>query len=80
MPFSAYTNAAYFTPRSGGQTLITFLFDSCFAWGVCIPVACCLSRFTGLTIVPLFAICLSLNLIQCAIGAFMIQRGNGYII
>lgn len=50
MPFSAYTNAAYFTPRSGGQTLITFL----------------------------LAICLSLNLIQCAIGAFMIQRGNGY--
>lgn len=33
MPFSAYTNAAYFILRSGGQALITFLFDSCFAWG-----------------------------------------------
>ena len=28
MPFNAYTNAAYFTLRSGGQTLVTFVFDS----------------------------------------------------
>lgn len=76
MPFNSYTNAAYFTLRSGGQTLITFLFDSCFVWVVCIPVAYCLSRFTSLTIVPLFAICLSLDLIKCAIGAFMIRQGK----
>ena len=76
MPFNSYTNAAYFTLRSGGQTLITFLFDSCFVWVVCIPVAYGLSRFTSLTIVPLFAICLSLDLIKCAIGAFMIRQGK----
>jgi len=76
MPFNSYTNATYFTLRSGGQTMITFLFDSCFVWGVCIPLAYCLSRFTDLSIVPLFAICLSTDLIKCAIGAYMIKQGK----
>ena len=76
MPFNSYTNATYFTLRSGGQTMITFLFDSCFVWGVCIPLAYCLSRFTGLSIIPLFAICVSTDLIKCVIGAAMIKKGK----
>lgn len=76
MPFDAYVNATYFTLRSGGQTLVTFLFDSCFVWICCVPLAFCLSRFTSLTIVPLFAICLSANLLKCAIGAFMLRQGK----
>ena len=76
MPFSAYTNAAYFTLRSGGQTLVTFLFDSCFVWVCCVPLAYCLSRFTSLTIVPLFAICTATELVKCAIGAMMIRQGK----
>lgn len=76
MPFDAYVNATYFTLRSGGQTLVTFLFDSCFVWVCCVPLAYCLSRFTSLTIVPLFAICLSTTLLKCAVGAFMLKQGK----
>ena len=76
MPFISYTNATYFTLRSGGQTFITFLFDSCFVWGVCIPLAFCLSRFTGLPIIPLFAICQSTDLVKCIIGARMLKQGK----
>ena len=76
MPFISYTNATYFTLRSGGQTFITFLFDSCFVWGVCIPLAFCLSRFTDLAIIPLFAICQSTDLLKCIIGARMIRQGK----
>ena len=76
MPFDAYVNATYFTLRSGGQTFVTVLFDSCFTWVVCVPVAYCLSRFTNLSIVPLFSICLSTYLIKCAIGAFMLKQGK----
>ena len=76
MPFNAYTNATYFTLRSGAQTLVTFLFDSCFVWVCCVPLAYCLSRFTDLTIIPLFAICLSTDLLKCAIGAFMLKQGK----
>ncbi len=76
MPFNSYTNATYFTLRSGGQTLITFLFDSCFVWVVCIPLAYCLSRFTDLPIVPLFAICQATDLVKCVIGGAMIRQGK----
>ena len=76
MPFISYTNATYFTLRSGGQTLVTFLFDSCFVWAVCVPLAYCLSRFTAISIVPLFAICQGTDLIKCVIGAFMLKQGK----
>ena len=75
MPCSAYTNAAYFTLRSGGQTTVTFLFDSCFVWGICVPVAYLLSRFSGLPILPLYAVCQGLELFKCGIGAYMIHKG-----
>ena len=75
-PFNAYTNATYFTLRSGGQTMVTFLFDSCFVWAVCVPLAFCLSRFTGIGIIPLFALCQATDLIKCAIGSFMLKQGK----
>ena len=76
LPFNAYTNAAYFTLRSGGQTLVTFLFDSCFVWAFCVPLAFVLSRFTAIPILPLYFICCATDLIKCAIGAFMIKQGK----
>ena len=76
MPFHAYTNAAYFTLRSGGQTMVTFLFDSCFVWACCVPVAFCLSRFTDMPILPLYIICQCLELVKCGIGAYMIRKGT----
>ena len=76
MPFNAYTNATYFTLRSGGQALVTFLFDSCFVWVCCVPTAFVLSRFTGIGIVPLFAICHGLELLKCAIGGYMLKKGK----
>ncbi|MBO7253122.1 MAG: MATE family efflux transporter [Oscillospiraceae bacterium] len=76
MPFNSYTNATYFTLRSGGQTMVTFLFDSCFVCCVCVPVAFCLSRFTAISIIPLFITCQSLELLKCAIGAYMLKQGK----
>ena len=76
LPFNAYTNAAYFTLRSGGQTMVTFLFDSCFVWVFCVPLAFILSRFTSLPILPLYFICCATDLVKCAIGAFMIKQGK----
>ncbi len=76
MPFNSYTNATYFTLRSGGQTMVTFLFDSCFVWVVCVPVAFCLSRFTSLDIIWLYAICQGTDLIKCLIGSYMLKQGK----
>ena len=76
MPFNAYTNATYFTLRSGGQTFVTFLFDSCFVWTVCVPLAFCLSRFTNMPILPLYAICIYTDLVKCGLGAYMLRQGK----
>lgn len=76
MPFCAYTNAAYFTLRSGGKTLVTFLFDSCFVWGICVPLALVLTRYTGLPIVPLYFICQATEVLKCFLGGIMLRRGT----
>ena len=76
MPFNSYTNAAYFTLRSGGQTWITFVYDCCFVWAVCVSLAFGLSRFTALTILPLYGICHGADVIKCFLGGYMIKQGK----
>ena len=76
LPFNGYTNAVYFTLRSGGQTMVTFLFDSCFVWTFCVPLAYILSRFTSLPILPLYFICCGTDLIKSLIGSIMIKQGK----
>lgn len=73
MPAHAFSNAAYFTLRCGGKTIITFLFDSAFTWVVNIPVAFVLSRFTAVPIVPMFVAVESTNLLKCLIGVIMVR-------
>lgn len=75
MPFNAYTHATYFTLRSGGQTFVTFLFDCCYVWAVCVPCAYLLVNFTTLGIVTIYLICQSLDIIKCAIGALLLHKG-----
>lgn len=76
MPFNSYTNASYFTLRSGGQTLVTFLFDSCFVWVCCVPLAFILSRFTQIPILPLYMICQGTDLLKSLVGYIMVRRGK----
>ncbi len=76
MPFQSFANATYFTLRSGGKTFITFLFDSGFMWICSIPLAFCLSRFTALPILPLFAICQMPDVLKCVLGSWMLKKGS----
>lgn len=75
MPFQAFTLSCYFTLRSGGQVLLTFLFDSCFIWVCNVPLAFCLSRFAGLEIIPLFICCQLPEFVRCAIGGYFVHKG-----
>ncbi len=76
MAFDAFANAAYFILRSGGQTYITFLFDSGFVWVVMVPLAFCLSRFTGIAILPLYLICQSTNMLKAVLGYVFLRQGK----
>ena len=75
MPVQAFTQACYFTMRSGGKTFITFLFDSVFLWVVSIPLAFVLSRYTSLPIIPLYLACQLVDIIKCVIGFVMVKKG-----
>ncbi len=75
LPVMAYMHAAYFTLRSGGRTIITFLFDSLFLIAVSVPAAFVLSRFTALTSVQLYFAVSSIDLIKCGIGFVLVKKG-----
>ena len=76
MAFNSYTNAAYFTLRSGGKTMVTFLFDSCFMWAVCVPLAWVFSRIVPIGILPLYMLCQGTDLIKCVLGWLMVRKGG----
>lgn len=75
MPLAGFMHASYFTMRSGGKTVITFLFDSVFLWCINIPTAYILSRYTGLHIVPLYLFCQLIDIIKCVIGFILVKKG-----
>lgn len=75
MPVFAFLHTTYFTLRSGGKTIITFLFDSVFLWCVSIPVAYVLSRYTAMAIAALYLSCQMLDLIKCVIGYVLVKKG-----
>ena len=76
MPMHSYLHSTYFTLRSGGKTLFTFIFDSGYIWVCTIPVAFVLSRFTDLPILPLYIICQCTDILKCFIGARMLKKGS----
>lgn len=76
MPFNAVTHTAYYILRSGGSTVITFLFDAFFNWAVMVPFAYFLVKGTALPILPLFALSQSAQILKCVIGALLIRHGR----
>lgn len=75
MPQNAFLHATYFTLRSGGKTIITFLFDSVFIWCVSVVIAFVLSRFTGLPVIAVYAMVQLGDIIKCIIGFILVKKG-----
>lgn len=75
MPMAAFIHASYFTLRSGGKTIVTFLFDSVFLWCASIPLAYVLSRYTTLHVIPLYLACQLIDIIKCVIGFILVKKG-----
>lgn len=75
MPMHAFLHSAYFTLRSGGKTIITFLFDSVFMWVASIPFAFVLSRYTALPMAPMYFAIQAIEIIKCIIGFVLIKKG-----
>lgn len=74
-PLQGFLNALYFTLRSGGKTMVTFLFDSVFTWVVSVPTAFLLCSFTKMPILGIYAVVQSLDFIKVTVGYILIKKG-----
>ena len=75
MPAYSFSHCCYFTLRSGGKTIITFLFDSVFTWCVNVPAAWLLAYKTGLGIVPLYFGVQALEMVKVVVGFVLGKKG-----
>ncbi|MBR6360541.1 MAG: MATE family efflux transporter [Clostridia bacterium] len=74
-PQIALLHTSYFTLRSGGRTVITFLFDSVFMWVVSVPVAFILSRFTSVYVIWIFFFVNMADLLKGILGVILVKKG-----
>lgn len=76
MPFHAFSNCSYFVLRSGGKTLITFIFDCGFVWLMCIPLAYSLTQFTAMTVLSIYICVQLLDIIKAVLGYLLVRMGK----
>ncbi len=74
-PLQGFLNALYFTLRSGGKTLITFLFDSVFTCTVSVSLAFVLCELTSIPVLVIYTVIQALDLIKVIIGSVLIKKG-----
>lgn len=76
LPMHALMNAFYFAIRSGGKTLITFLFDSVYMLCVTVPFTYFLAHFTHTPVVGVYLSSLMIEVFKVIIGFILV--GNGF--
>ena len=74
MPIHAFTHCSYFTMRSGGRTMITFLFDSVYLWCITLPIVWVLAHKTALAIVPVYLIVQFSDAIKAIFGFILVKK------
>jgi Na+-driven multidrug efflux pump len=74
VPLNAFAHASYFTLRSGGKTLVTFLFDSVFLLGFVVPLAFLLFYAGHLSIFIIFPIIQCTDIIKDIVGFTLIKK------
>lgn len=75
MPAWAFLHGCYFTLRTGGKTIVTFIFDSVFMWCLEVPIIFSLSHFTAMPILMLYISCQLIELVKCLIGFILVKKG-----
>ncbi|MBE5803914.1 MAG: MATE family efflux transporter [Clostridiales bacterium] len=73
LPIHAYVHVVYFTIRSGGKTVITFLFDCVYTWVVPVALAYVLCHFTQLPVLWVYFAIQFIDIIKVIIGALMLR-------
>ena len=74
LPVHSFANASYFTIRSGGKTLVTFLMDSVFIMCVSVPIAFSLYYIFKLPIYTTFVIVQLIDIIKVIVGLILVKK------
>ena len=74
IPMFGFLHTTYFTLRSGGKTIITFIFDSVFVWCVSVPIAWLLARYTGLEAVRIYFFVGLADAAKCLLGYVLVKK------
>ena len=75
MPLHAHLHACYFTLRSGGKTLITFLFDAGAIWLINYSLVFSLTHWAPMVPVTMIMLADHLsNAIRCIVGYILIKK------
>ena len=75
-PQMAFLHNSYFTLRSGGRTMITFIFDSVFMWCISVPAAYMISRYTDVNAILMYAYVQALEISKVVVGFILVKRGS----
>ena len=75
-PFRAYGNATYYTIRSGGNTVMTFLYDCGSIWFLSAATAYFLTHFTSLGVVTIYLAVKLVEGVKCLIGTYLVIKGK----
>ena len=73
LPIHAFVHVVYFTIRSGGKTIITFMFDCVYTWVVPVTLAYVLCHFTQMNIVWVYFCIQFIDIVKVIIGALMLK-------
>ncbi len=76
LPLNSIINSCYFTLRSGGKTLITFLFDSVYMICVVVLFTYVLAKFTALPTVVVYALSLAIEIPKAVLGLVLVKKGT----
>ena len=78
-PMYAISTVEYFTLRSGGKMLTTFLFDSLYSWVLAVPLAAALIWWTSLPATTVYLAVQVTELLKAILGYFYVKhRGKGF--
>lgn len=76
LPMSSLMNSFYFAMRSGGKTVITFLFDSVYMIFVSVPFTLIIAKLTSIHIIGVYALSLGIEIFKVVLGFILIIQGK----
>ena len=72
----ALAHSSYFTIRSGGRTVITFLLDSVFTLVVVVPLSYVLCNWTDMNVCLVYGLVVAANILKFCIALPILISGS----